>query len=98
MAEHIPVIEAVGTPEGKNNAYYLLWRPEEFFNTTYPICLEVMQAHLEAALYYMLRHEETLSQYNPDNGWGHYENLVYCLPQYIRACYKWPEAIVTVDR
>ena len=53
---------------------------------------------IEEALEYLLSHEKQLSKYNPENGWGHYENFVYCLPQYIRACYKWPNAILEVDR
>lgn len=95
MAHNVPISDTFTTPE-KNNLYYLLWRPEEVF--TEPITLKTLRPYLELGLTYLLQHEEELSQYNPENGWGHYENFVNLLPNYIRACYKWPDAIVTVSR
>ena len=80
-----------------SDLYHVLWRPEEVFVDTV-ISLEMLIKPLEIGLKYLLSHEKQLSKYNPENGYGHYENFVYCLPQYIRACYKWPNAILEVDR
>ena len=79
------------------NLYVILWRPEEVFVDTV-ITLDMLVRPLEIGLKYLLSHESELSKYNPENNWGHYENFVEILPQYIRACYKWPDAVVTIDR
>jgi hypothetical protein len=78
--------------------YHLMWRPEEVFVNKKEIELRDMTTPLEIGLKYLLSHEKQLSKYNPENGWGHYENFVYCLPQYIRACYKWPNAVLEISR
>lgn len=99
MAGHVP-IEWVDSKTGQyfdSNLYEVLWRPEEIFTDTV-ISLEMLTKPLEIGLQYLLSHEKQLSKYNPENGWGHYENFVYCLPQYIRACYKWPNAILEISR
>ena len=77
--------------------YYIMWRPEEVFVDTV-ITLDMLARPLEIGLKYLLSHESELSKYNPENNWGHYENFVEILPQYIRACYKWPDAILEIDR
>lgn len=101
MASHVPIsdTEAVIDKECRN-LYYLMWRPEEFFKNVIhnEIRLIDVRRYLEEALQYLLSHEKELSKYNPENGWGHYENFVHWLPDYIRACYKWPNAIVEVSR
>lgn len=80
-----------------SDLYHIMWRPEEVFVDTV-ITLDMLTKPLELGLQYLLSHEKELSKYNPENGWGHYENFVYCLPMYIRACYKWPDAVLEVDR
>lgn len=104
MASKIPIIvNAYRKKEDryfdfKSNLYKLMWRPEEIFTDQEEIKLSDVCAPLCRALSYLLANEKKLSKYNPENGWGHYENFVYCLPQYIRACYKWPNAVLEVDR
>ena len=99
MASKVPVGDVVVDKEYRN-LYYLMWRPDEFFKNVIhdEIRLIDVRRYLEEAFLYLLSHEKELSEYNPENGWGHYENFVNCLPQYIRACYKWPNAILEVDR
>ena len=104
MASKVPIIvNAYRKKENryfdfKSNLYKLMWRPEEIFTDQEEIKLSDVCAPLCRALSYLLASEKQLSKYNPENGWGHYENFVYCLPQYIRACYKWPDAVLEVDR
>ena len=99
MASKVPVGDVVVDKEYRN-LYYLMWRPDEFFKNVIhdEIRLIDVRRYLEEAFLYLLSHEKELSEYNPENGWGHYENFVNCLSQYIRACYKWPNAILEVDR
>ena len=103
MASKIPITEPLVAKKYRN-LYYIMWRPDEFFKNkllglfTDKIRLKDVREYLQEALEYLLSHEKQLSKYNPENGWGHYENFVYCLPQYIRACYKWPNAVLEIDR
>ena len=99
MASKVPVGDVIVDKEYRN-LYYLMWRPDEFFKNVIhdEIRLIDVRCYLEEAFLYLLSHEKELSKYNPENGWGHYENFVYCLPQYIRACYKWPYAVLEIDR
>jgi hypothetical protein len=74
--------------------YIHLWRPEE---------LGITKAHeLIGPLrdgYRWLRHfPETARQYNPDNGWGTYEELAAFVRKYLTACEEHPEAAVKVSR
>lgn len=102
MAAHVHIYEP-RVAKKYRNLYYVMWRPDEFFKNGWDIPpekieLKDVRSYLEEALEYLLSHEKQLSKYNPENGWGHYENFVYCLPQYIRACYKWPNAVLEIDR
>lgn len=102
MASKVPITENFVSKKHRN-LYYIMWRPDEFFKDKCDlpadkICLKDVKRYLEEALEYILSHEKQLSKYNPENGWGHYENFVYCLPQYIRACYKWPNAVLEISR
>ena len=98
MASKVPIEWHDGTGRYfHTDLYYVMWRPDELFIDEV-INLEMLTKPLEIGLRYLLSHEEELSKYNPENGWGHYENFVYCLPQYIRACYKWPNAILEISR
>ena len=90
MASHVSTLDT--------DLYHVMWRPEEVFPDKKEIKLKDLTVLLEEGLKYVLSHEKELSKYNPENGWGHYENFVYVLPQYIRACYKWPNAIVEISR
>ena len=100
MASKVPIEWVDDFGKAYNtDLYHLMWRPEEVF-TEIPckLTLNDLKIPLTKGLDYVLSHEKELSKYNPENGWGHYENFVYCLPQYIRACYKWPNAVLEVDR
>lgn len=98
MASHVPIewTDECGN-KYKSSLYYVMWRPDEILPST-KIKLKDVREPLEIGFQYLLAHEKELSKYNPENGWGHYENFVHCLPEYIRACYKWPNAVLEVSR
>lgn len=98
MALKIP-IEWTDSKTGQyfnTDLYHIMWRPEEIFTDTV-ITLDMLAQPLEIGLKYLLSHEKQLSKYNPENGCDYYESFVYCIPQYIRACYMYPNAIVEVE-
>lgn len=82
MADHIPV-------GGNFTAYHLLWHPEKIYgdpdvkkrNEEWDYTEEGWHlredyvSRVEDAMKYAMKHEKTLSKYNPDNGWGSYEQL-----------------------
>ena len=100
MARHIPC--------GKTDAYHLLWHPEliwpehmftkhyetEYFSGE----AEYMRLHVEwvkcvdEAWKYAAGHEEELSAFNPDNGWGCYEQLLGAMKKIRTALSTVPEA------
>ena len=73
-------------------------KPEEVFINKKEIKLKDIRIPLEIGYNYLLSHEKELNKFNPENRWGHYENFVYWLPDYIRACYKWPNAVLEISR
>ena len=98
MAAHVPIqFTDIEGNKHDTDLYHIMWRPKEVFKKEI-IVLNDLKRPLKVALEYVLSMEDELSEYNPDNGWGHYENFCYVIPEYIRACYKWPDAIVKVSR
>ena len=46
-----------------------------------------------------LKHDpEQYRVFNPENGWGNYENLVHFVEEYLLACETHPNAVVHVSR
>lgn len=83
------------SPEGKPATLYdFLWHPED---------MGIKRAHdLISPLIQGLRdlneHPETYKKFNPENGWGKYENLVDFVSVYLSACMRYPNATVEVSR
>ena len=98
MASKVPISFHTDNVRKDTDLYHIMWRPEEVFTGKKEIKLKDVVEPLTIGFNYLISREKELSKYNPENGWGHYENFVYCLPQYIRACYKWPDAVLEVDR
>jgi hypothetical protein len=74
--------------------YKLLWRPDE---NGISLARQLIEP-LETGLHELCSNPEKYRQYNPENGWGHYEGLCDFVRDYLAACRKWPEAVVTVSR
>lgn len=74
--------------------YKHLWRPEELGITK----AGELTAGLEEGLQRLLAEPDKYKAFNPSNGWGTYENLVFFVCNYINACRKNPDADVEVSR
>lgn len=74
--------------------YEALWRPEEI-NVT---LAGQLAGRLAAGLTELKSDPRKYKAYNPENGWGKYENLVEFVEAYLEACTTWPLAEVSVSR
>lgn len=71
--------------------YGALWRPEE---AGYKLAKELIHP-LAQGLAELARSPEKYKQFNQENGWGSYEDLVRFVEEYLQACKDNPEAKVT---
>ena len=74
--------------------YQLLWRPED---------LGITHAHqllqpLQEGLLRLVSDPARFQQFDPENGWGAYEELVEFTRQYHAACLLYPDAEVRTRR
>ena len=74
--------------------YRYLWRPDEIGVTKAKELIEP----LTAGLMILKNDPERFKKYNPSNGWGDYEGLVRFVEDYLKACWRFPEAAVRVWR
>lgn len=98
MASQVPISFHNNLVRKNTDLYHIMWRPKEVFTDKKEIKLKDVVESLMQGFNYLISHEKELSEYNLENGFGHYDNFVYCLPQYIRACYKWPNAILEISK
>lgn len=74
--------------------YEILWRPEENgYTKACDILLLLHEGMIELTSF-----PERYKPYNPENGWGSYDNLVEFVSSYYIACLKNPEAELGVSR
>lgn len=78
----------------KAGIYYVLWRPNEISITK----AEELIPLLEEGLKKLLADPEYFKQFNPENGWGSYEDLVDFVTEYLQACKNNPDATVSTWR
>lgn len=73
---------AMQVPVGSKSLYEILWRPEE-------IGYETVNADYAKELYegftYLKTHRKELEVYNPENGWGNYDQLLNFCSSLVRA-------------
>jgi len=74
--------------------YKHLWRPEEIDIT---LASELVDP-LREGLHKLKLEPEKYKKFNPENGWGSYENLVNFVEDYLNACYKYPDALIKISR
>jgi hypothetical protein len=73
--------------------YEALWSPEEIGITKAKQLIEPLTEALE-----LLRSDpEKFKVFNPENGWGNYENLKEFVLDYLNACIENPDADVSVS-
>lgn len=79
---------------GEAGIYEALWRPEEIGITHAHQLIEPLRAGLA-----LLQDDpERFRQFNPENGWGHYDGLVRFVANYLAACEQSPSATVHISR
>lgn len=74
--------------------YEVIWRPEE---NGIEIAAQLIP-FLKEGLKMLEEDEEKILHLNPENGWGSYEYLVRFVEKYLKACEKFPNANVRVER
>ena len=74
--------------------YKAMWRPDEEGWAHARDITETLRAGIET----LEAHPATFKELEPDNGWGSYEWLLKCAWSYLRACVKYPDALVRVSR
>lgn len=77
---------------GNHNLYEYLWNPHELkiysaYKLIDPLKIGLARLHKDPFKY---------SEYNPDNGWGSYSNLLETVEQYLIGCIKYPEAEIGI--
>lgn len=84
----------LGTMASKADLYTALWRPDE---QGWKKAKDIT-GMLERGLRRLKKDPDGFKKFNPDNGWGSYDNLVDCVEQYLKACKEYPEALIEVSR
>jgi len=84
----------LGKMAEKAGIYYHLWRPEELGIEEAGELIEP----LEQGLYLLKSQPKEFKKYNPDNGWGNYDNLVKFVEKYLEKCKEHPEAKIEISR
>ena len=84
-------------PVGYDTTLYdIMWDLEDkFHNRTKAKQIAIP---LAKALIYINTHENELSEYNPQNGWGSYYSLKDFVEQYLIACCTYPNARIKICR
>lgn len=79
---------------GEAGIYKQLWRPEEIGITHASQLIEPLTKGLE-----LLRSDrERFEKFNPENGWGNYDDLVEFVENYLIACIQNPDAKISASR
>lgn len=84
----------LGTMADKAGIYYALWRPDERGWAHAKSLIEPLSVGLQR----LKDSPDHFKQFNPENGWGDYDNLVTFVEEYLAACIKYPKARIEVSR
>lgn len=87
MAKHVPVSDTL-------TLYNILWRPDE---SDLKITDDILE-YVAIGVKYLIDHKKELLKYNPDNGWGDYENLLDFSKHVVSACLFHPHCKIEVSR
>ena len=74
--------------------YTYLWTPDAIGITT---ARELIDP-LREGLHRLKMEPDKYMEFNPHNGWGHYDGLVSFVEEYLNACYQYPDATISVSR
>jgi hypothetical protein len=89
MASHVDVGDGL-------TLYQILWRPDEI---AIPLTTaRQLIVYLAQGMNVLLDDAERLYEFNPENGWGNYNNLLNFTKQYLVACMENPDAELRISR
>lgn len=74
--------------------YECLWRPDENEIEKASQLIEPLKKGLDS----LKSDPNRFKKLNPENGWGSYEGLVSFVENYLKACEKYPDAMIGVSR
>ncbi len=74
--------------------YEALWSPTEIGAKT----AHDLIGKLGVGLDVLKKDPEHFKKFNPDNGWGKYENLVVFVEKYLNACIENPDAEIEISK
>lgn len=84
----------LGEMANKAGVYNALWRTKE---SGFETAQEIIPA-LKEGLDLLLQKPDEFKKYNPENGWGNYDNLVEFVKETLKACKEYPEAKIKTWR
>jgi predicted ribosome quality control (RQC) complex YloA/Tae2 family protein len=90
---HDNITHNLGKMAAKADLYLVLWRPEDL---EYRKAADLIKP-LEDGLAELQSNPDYYKQFNPENGWGDYEQLVQFVADYLEACRQWPDATLEVS-
>ena len=91
---HKNITHNLNVMAGEAGIYKALWRPEEINAIYAGDIIELLEKGLEK----MRSNPEHYKQFNPDNGWGSYDGLVYFAGGILIECRKYPKATIHIRR
>lgn len=101
MADIAGLYEALWRPHRLRKEYNIPEKDHEVewaFEDANPIKAEEIVSTLEDGLKKLKADPEYFKQFNPENGWGTYEQLVKTTEKYLEACKEYPKALIEVSR
>ena len=84
----------LGKMAKKAGIYTPLWKPEE---VRVIVALDLI-GYLEKGLDNLKKDAKYFKQFDAENGWGKYEDFVFFVEDYLKACKKNPEALIEISR
>lgn len=91
---NLNITHNLGEMADQAGLYLCLWEPGKIDIT----CAAELIEPLKGGLRLLKKDPDHFKQFNPENGWGNYENLVEFVEKYLQACEENPNAQITVSR
>jgi len=80
--------------DNKTTLHQYLWRPDELGITTAKELIKPLKIGLKK----LKAKPDKYKAFNPENGWGNYENLVTFVEKYLDACEWNEECLIEISR
>lgn len=76
--------------------YTIMWRPEEW-DTSIDEARDLVRP-LTRGIQNLVDRQDEMMEFNPENGWGNYDNLLDTACDYLIACLRYPRAEIGISR